>query len=81
MIIITLPIHSTSISLIFLPLFSSVMFPRHPTEIGLPNMFALSSNLEYRTASPLLKKMFSGLALSSYLLARLLGLIVLAAIF
>lgn len=40
MIIMTLRINSTSISLIFLPLFSSVMFLSHLTGIALSNMFA-----------------------------------------
>ena len=81
MIIMTLSIHSRSISPIFLPLFCLVMFSRHPTERGLTNMFASFSHLEYRTASPLLRKILLGLAFSSYLLARLLGLMALAAIF
>ena len=58
MITITLRFYSTSISPIFLPLFSSVMCLSRPTGIGLPDMFAPMSNLEYRNVSPLLRKIF-----------------------
>ena len=81
MITITLRFYSKSISPIFLPLFSSVMCLSRPTGIGLPDMFAPMSNLEYRNVSPLLRKIFLELAFSSYLLVRLPGLMTLEAVF
>ena len=73
--------HNICISPIFLPLFSSVMCLSRPAGIGLPDMFAPMSNLEYRNVSPLLRKIFLELAFSSYLLVRLPGLMTLEVVF
>lgn len=70
-----------STSSISLPLFSETTFLTHPTETVVQIMLIPSSHPEYPAVSPLSLKIFSELASSIHLLARLLGWTNLVAIF